>query len=79
MTSSTKFIDFFVHDMLDYAILNNSEKIFMKNIIVSNIKDVIEEVTIILNDKLTMYNITLEVLFKGFTHNDLANYLIKTD
>jgi len=32
MTSSTKFIDFFVHDILDYTILNKDEKSFTKNI-----------------------------------------------
>jgi len=32
MVSATKFIDFFVHDMLDYTILNNAEKNFIKNI-----------------------------------------------
>ena len=79
MTSSTKFIDFFVHDMLDYAILLNSSKVFMKNIIVSNIKDVIQEVTMIMKDKLAMYNIELELELKGFTQSDLGKYLIKTD
>ena len=34
MSSATKFIDFFVHDMLDYTILNKDDKNFIKNITV---------------------------------------------
>ena len=37
MVSATKFLDFFVHDMLDYTILNKDEKNFTKNIAVSNV------------------------------------------
>jgi hypothetical protein len=37
MTSATKFIDFFVHDILDYTILNKDSKNFTKNIDIFNI------------------------------------------
>ena len=37
MGSATKFIDFFVHDILDYTILNKDEKNFNKNITCFNI------------------------------------------
>jgi len=37
MGSSTKFIDFFVHDILDYTILNKDEKNFTKNITIFSI------------------------------------------
>ena len=80
MSSSTKFIDFFVHDMLDYTILKNSSKIFMKNIVVSNINDVVNEVTDILIDKLNMMEISLDLQFFGFnTLDHISQYLIKTD
>ena len=32
ITSSAQLIDYFIHDMLDYSILNGKSKIFMKNI-----------------------------------------------
>jgi hypothetical protein len=31
MSSACKFIDFFVHDVLDYTILNKDSKNFIKN------------------------------------------------
>ena len=51
MTSSTKFIDFFVHDILDYTILNKDEINFVKNSCTSNIIDVVEEIIEIMRDK----------------------------
>ena len=59
MSSSTKFIDFFVHDMLDYTILNSNEANFTKNISVSNIKNVLNEVIEIMNDKVQMKAINI--------------------
>jgi hypothetical protein len=38
MCSSTKFIDFFVNDLLDYTVLNNAEANFTKNIDLFNIE-----------------------------------------
>jgi hypothetical protein len=32
LSSSSKFLDFFVHDILDYTMLNNNETHFNKNI-----------------------------------------------
>ncbi len=32
IVSASKFIDYFVHDMLDYSILNKEDKNFMKTI-----------------------------------------------
>ena len=61
MASSTKFIDFFVHDMLDYAVLNNNDKNFTKNISVSNIKSVVNEVIEIMYDKIEMKNIKVKI------------------
>lgn len=37
MDSATKFIDFFVHDILDYTILNKDGTNFTKNISLFNI------------------------------------------
>lgn len=51
MASATKFIDFFVHDILDYTILNKESSAFMKNITVFNIKDAVGEIVDTLADK----------------------------
>ena len=39
MTSSSQFIDYFVHDILDYSVLNNQWEQFMPSITVFNIKE----------------------------------------
>ena len=39
--SATKFIDFFVHDILDYTILNKQQKNFTKNSILIDIREAI--------------------------------------
>ena len=44
MASATNFIDFFVHDILDYTILNKDEKSFTKNITVFSIKNAVKEI-----------------------------------
>ena len=38
MVCATKFIDFFVHDILDYTILNKDEHNFTKNLEIFNIE-----------------------------------------
>jgi len=57
MTSATKFIDFFVHDILDYTILNKDSSSFTKNIAVFNINDAVNEIVDSLDDKVKMKNI----------------------
>ena len=42
MGNAAKFIDFFVHDILDYAVLKGKRSNFAKNIKVFNIKESIE-------------------------------------
>jgi len=42
VTSAAKFIDFFVHDILDYTILNKDEKNFGKHISVFDIREAIK-------------------------------------
>ena len=51
MASATKFIDFFVHDILDYTILNKDETNFNKNITIFNVKEAVEEILETLDDK----------------------------
>ena len=47
MTSAAKFIDFFVHDILDYSILNKEEKVFTKALGIFDIREAINEIIII--------------------------------
>ena len=44
MTSSAKFIDYFVHDILDYTVLTNDSHNFMKNNTVFDIREAIQEI-----------------------------------
>ena len=39
MTSSAKFIDYFVHDMLDYTVLTNDKQNFIKDLQEFNVKE----------------------------------------
>ena len=41
---SVKFIDFFVHDILDYTLLMKQQSNFMKNNTVFNIKEAMNEI-----------------------------------
>ena len=44
MNSATKFVDFFVHDILDYTILNKDGKNFIKNITLFNVRTAVDEI-----------------------------------
>lgn len=41
INSATKFIDFFVHDLLDYAILQKKKNNFIKDLKVFDVKEAI--------------------------------------
>lgn len=51
ITSSAKFVDYFVHDMLDYTILTNESSKFIKIISKFDIRNAIKEIYEILEDK----------------------------
>ena len=44
MGSAAKFIDYFVHDILDYTILHKQEKNFAKDLQIMDIRNTIEEI-----------------------------------
>jgi len=44
MLSAAHFIDFFVHDMLDYTLLNKKNKNFTKDFSIFSIQDAAKEV-----------------------------------
>ena len=66
MQSASKFIDFFVHDVLDYTILNKDSKNFIKNSNNFNLKEAINEINHILEDKSVMKKVNIEIKFVCF-------------
>ena len=59
LRSATKFIDFFVHDMLDYTILQKDQSNFTKQITIFNIQEAINEIIESLEDKISMRQICI--------------------
>ena len=74
IASATKFIDFFVHDILDYTILNKNERIFTKNTVIFDINDAVSEITETFEDKLLMKNISIHTKFIGFKKDKSSNF-----
>ena len=72
MVSATKFIDFFVHDILDYTMLNKEKDKgekgtgFSKNVSVFNIKEAVTEIVDTLADKADLKEIDVAVKMHGF-------------
>lgn len=82
MSSAAKFIDYFVHDILDYTILNKEEKNFAKDLKLEDIRGTIEEIVEIQGDKAKIKDIDVQVKFKNFEKFEKSediNYLVKTD
>lgn len=77
MLNASKFIDFFVHDILDYTILNKDETNFKKKINLFCIKDAVEEIIETEHDKANMKNIRVDTKFYGFDDED--NFIVKSD
>lgn len=50
MGQGTKFIDFFIHDILDYTTLDKNEEEFTKNITVFNMSSAADEIIESLGD-----------------------------
>ena len=69
IVSASKFIDYFVHDMLDYTILNKEEKNFTKTIDRFDIRTAVNEIIEIQEDKIQMKSIQVDQHFIGFENN----------
>lgn len=54
MVKAGKFIDYFVHDILDYSILSRNDKNFTKDITCFDVREAIEEILDIMEDKAKM-------------------------
>ena len=82
MSSAAKFIDYFVHDILDYTILNKEEKNFTKDLKLMDIRRTINEIIEIQGDKALIKEIDIQIKYKNFVSFDDSediNYLVKTD
>ena len=75
---ASKFIDYFVHDILDYTILSKDELGFIKQCTVFDINKAIEELLEIQEDKILMKEIQIKTSFEGFTGFE-GRPMIKTD
>ena len=76
IVSATQFIDFFVHDILDFSVLNKNDENFTPNNSVFDIREAIQHIVNIQEDKAKMKQIKVRKLFKGFENN---NFKVKTD
>jgi hypothetical protein len=64
--SAAKFIDYFVHDILDYSMLQKNSDNFLKRSADFDIRDAINEIIDIENDKIQMKSITVQQHYLGF-------------
>ena len=69
MSTACQFIDFFVHDILDYTILNKDSRNFMKDCKSFYMSSAIQEIRAILEDKVSMKEINVKVEYRGFTRD----------
>ena len=76
IVSASKFIDYFVHDMLDYTILNKEEKNFTKTIDKFDIRTAINEIIEIQEDKISMKTLQVDQHFVGFEGN---SFIVHSD
>ena len=73
--SASKFVDFFVHDILDYTVLCKKAQNFTKNLKAFNIKKAVKEIMDIFDDKIKMKGIKMTTKFLGFAES----LIVKTD
>ena len=57
---SSKFINYFIHDILDFSILRDGGHKFVKHESVFDVKDAVHEIVDILHDKAVMKNIAVD-------------------
>ena len=77
LSSASKFIEFFVHDILDYTVLNKDAHKFIKNMEVFNIKKAMAEILEMLDDKIAMKAIAVSSTYIGLDIQ--RKQLVKTD
>ena len=77
MGCAAKFIDYFVHDILDFSILSKDDTKFVQHNSVFNIKEAINEILDIQEDKIKMKNIKVKKVFIDFDSSNFVNTDIK--
>lgn len=81
---SGKFINYFVHDILDFSVLREDGHKFVKNETVFDIRDCIKEIISLQEDKAALKGIEVVSLFEEFPQRLQMGesgpcYLVKTD
>lgn len=76
MVNAAKFIDFFVHDILDYTILNKDHNKFKPQNQLFDIRDAIIQIIEIQEDKARMKQINITTEYFGFEE---SSYNLFTD
>ena len=66
MISAVQFIYYFVHDILNFTLLNKMDKNFVKDTNIFSIDVAVEEIVNILEDKAALKNITVRTNYTGF-------------
>lgn len=72
LQQSGKFIDYFVHDILDFSILRKNGEKFQKDIKVFDIRSMVQEILEIHEDKAIMKNINVTTSFINFPEREIA-------
>ena len=73
ISSSVKFVDHFVHDILDFAVMRKSSESFQKNVQVFDIREAVDDITSILKDKAEMKQIEVTTKYCGFPLKKIGN------
>ena len=60
------FIDYFVHDILDFSILNKEDARFTKDLNIQSIKETVNQIIVIQEDKAKMKNIAIKTHYQDF-------------
>lgn len=74
--NATKFIDYFIHDLLDYSLLKEHEKNFTKILTNFDLKSSIEEILELTRDKFEMKGLNVSLDLQKFSG---GSTMVKTD
>ena len=66
LRSSTKFADFFIHDILDFTIMKEDNKNFQKHLEIFDIRDAVMQILEMMEDKIKLKNIKVSTKYRGF-------------
>ena len=66
LSNAAQFLDYFIHSILDYSVINGKSSNFTKNIEIFDIRDCLNQIVDIMKDKAKMKNINVQQYFEGF-------------